>query len=145
MGYLPDMQVPAKKPSTSERRHANASSASRHSQVRPSVPILDQAVFTCLQTLLEPAVLAQTYNDFISQTRERLLDCTPAMTSPDRHKLGHTIRGTAGMFGAHRLAACAAGLETDQPTAADLEKTIASLRIACTSLVKALRKEQVLL
>ncbi len=110
-----------------------------------ALPTLDAEVFSTLAELLNPSVIADTYREFLAQTRLRLCSMPKADETEQLHNLAHTMRGTAAMLGANGLAILVTQLEHGSMTPLRLEQITRQLQRGCTRLELALRQTQVLL
>ena len=107
-------------------------------------PALQQEIFDSLCHLLDKAVLTQIYSEFLAQTRLRVHALTQSADPQVVQAMAHTIKGTAGMLGADRIAAAAKQLEDDPATGSDLSAALAEIAEGCTALEAALNGKQVL-
>ena len=105
------------------------------------VAVLDGEVFGTLRELLDASILAQTYRDFLSQTRLRLKGFPAASEEKAVREMAHSLRGTAAMLGAGRIAAAVVRLEEEPVTSRAVEQVIELLHAECAALELALRKE----
>ncbi len=110
-----------------------------------ALPTLDVEVFSALVELLDPFVIADTYREFLAQTRLRLGSLPKADETRQLHEVAHTMRGTAAMLGASGIATLVTQLEYGPITASRLKKITEQLEDSCTRLELALRRVQVLL
>ncbi|WP_158615430.1 Hpt domain-containing protein [Acidipila sp. EB88] len=112
----------------------------------PSFPALDPSTFGTLRRLLDETVLADTYREFLRQTRRRLEAALNAPAEQDvAHVLGHTLRGTAGMLGAAGLARVAAEFEAESLPETRFRALVQETLRGCTLLEAALREAHVAL
>lgn len=104
---------------------------------------LDLNVFNGLCEVFDAQTLAGTYRDLLLQTRQRL--CALAADPSPTHfrKVGHTLRGTASMFGANIVALLGTELEHAAETPGRQADLLQRLEAACDELEAALRGRQV--
>ncbi len=122
--------------------HPSTLSGGARLAVQAGPAVLDSEVFGSLRELLDATILAQTYRDFLSQTRLRLKGFPAASQEKAIREIAHGLRGTAGMLGANRIAAAAARLEEEPVTSRAVEQVIEQLYAECAALESALRKEE---
>ncbi len=108
-----------------------------------ALPALDMEVFSALVELLDPSVIADTYREFLAQTRLRLGSLPKADETRQLHEVAHTMRGTAAMLGASGIAILVTQLEHGPITTLRLEQVTRQLEGSCTRLELALRQAQV--
>jgi HPt (histidine-containing phosphotransfer) domain-containing protein len=106
---------------------------------------LDPEAFTALRDVFDEQTLADTYREFLSQTRSRLIQIPPAPDSAFLSTFGQTLRGSASMFGAMAIALLATELEHSPRTPADSAAFVVQLSHACNQLESALRANKVAL
>ncbi len=108
--------------------------------------MLDLATFAAFRDVLDPQTLADIYREFLHTTAARVA-ALPGLRDRGEElgRLAHTLKGTAGMLGANRVAALAARLEQELPGKPDLRQTADELAKACTELRVALGRERVAL
>ena len=127
--------------------------------------MLDLATFGAFRDVLDPKTLADIYREFLEGTAKRVTALPGLRDREELGRLAHTLKGTAGMLGAGRVAALAARLERELPKKAtgqacgelppelpgppmgepDLRLAAAELAQACAELRVALSREQVAL
>lgn len=107
------------------------------------MPALDVEVFSALTELLDASVVADTYREFLAQTRLRLRSMPDAGEIKQLHSVAHTMRGTAAMLGASGLATLITQLEHGPITTLMLEQVTKQLERACTRLELALRQARI--
>ncbi len=108
-------------------------------------PVLDLAIFGAFRDVLDPKTLAGIYRDFLLQTGARVAALPRLQDREELSGLAHTLKGTAGMLGANRVAARAAQLERELAAGPDLALAAQQLAEACTALRAALIQAQVAL
>ena len=77
-------------------------------------PALDEAVFQKMSGMMPPAALREVYEASLNDARAREQGMRAAARGGDLGSIrviAHTLKGSAGMVGARKLAACAAELE----------------------------------
>lgn len=104
---------------------------------------LDLQIFECFRAALDPSVLGDIYRDFLAQTRDRMTVLLGGASSDLIHSLSHTIFGTAGMLGAHRVADAAWSLDGATAEGAAIEQHVKAISEACEALETALRAQKV--
>lgn len=109
----------------------------------PGFPALELTIFNELREVFDPKILAQTYRDLLSQTRQRIEMLAVDHSSATLSKTGHTLRGTASMFGANAIALLATELEHSADNPAQHTQLLHRLEIACTHLEAALVAQKV--
>ncbi len=110
-------------------------------------PVLDLATFGAFRDVLDPHTLADIYREFLQTTATRVAALPGLRDREELARLAHTLKGTAGMLGANRVAARAARLEQELelPGEPDLRTTADELGEACAELRVALARQQVAL
>lgn len=103
--------------------------------------MLDQPVFQALLDLIGPLVTAQTYEQFLQHTQARLEALLESSNTDFVRKEAHSLRGTAGMFGASALAAQAGALEKNVVTGRELTPRIHAMQVSLEALRAALQRE----
>jgi HPt (histidine-containing phosphotransfer) domain-containing protein len=101
-------------------------------------PVLDADVFNDIREVFDAQTLAQAYRDLLSQTRQRIELLASDRSAATLSKIGHTLRGTASMFGAHELALLATELEYSFDSPGRHVDLLHRMEVACVRLEAAL-------
>jgi CheY-like chemotaxis protein len=100
-------------------------------------PALDEAVYHKMSGMMPPAALREVYKACLedARVREREMRAAASVNDlPTVRRIAHTLKGSAGMVGAKKLAATAADLELGANEPEQVFKLIDNLLSCCEEL-----------
>lgn len=100
-------------------------------------PVLDEAVLGRMSRMMSPAAVREVYEACMDDVRARSPEMRIAAAANDLSSIrrtSHTIKGSAGMVGAKKLAAAAAELELGAYQSGDVPGMIDNLLSCCDEL-----------
>jgi CheY-like chemotaxis protein/HPt (histidine-containing phosphotransfer) domain-containing protein len=77
-------------------------------------PALDEAIYQKMSSMMPPEALREVYEVCLNDTRARHAEMKAAAAAndlPSVRRIAHTLKGSAGMIGARKLASAAAEIE----------------------------------
>lgn len=107
-------------------------------------PALDEAVYQKMSRMMPPEALREVYEACLNDTRARHAEMRAAAAAndlPSVRMIAHTLKGSAGMIGARKLASAAAGIELGVYEAEEVFGLLDNLLSCCDELHRILLRK----
>jgi len=107
-------------------------------------PVLDEAVYQKMSRMMSPEALREIYEACLNDTRARHAEMRAAAAANDLllvRRIAHTLKGSAGMIGARKLASSAAEIELGVYETEQVFNLLANLLSSCDELHRILLRK----